>query len=776
MKVSVEWVNGLLDKPLSPRAMADALELAGIEVEELAEGSPLDEKIVVGKVLHAQHHPNADKLKLTSVDTGSGEAQIVCGAPNVGAGQTVAVALPGAVLPGGMQIKSATIRGEESHGMICSEQELGLGQNHEGILVLDTDVRLGTPVRELLTTEDIIDVKTAANRWDLNGIVGITREVAAQSTRKLQEPEVALAGGPAAAPNVSVDPATGTHRYLLQELSVDARQPTPGFIVRRLRASGVRPISVVVDITNYVMLLFGQPLHAFDADKVKGRVSVRDATPGETLVTLDGVSRTLAPTDIVIADESGAIGVAGVMGGENTEIDDDTQRIFLESASFNPARLRKTAVRYGLRTDASARFERGLPPQLCPQALAAAAELLASHAGATVAGPAADTQEGPASVSRLTIEPARIGALLGMDVTAKDVRSHLATLGFGVGEPSATGSLTVDVPWWRPDVTEEADVAEEVMKLIGHAKLPATIPPLRASNIVFDRRWPAIWDAKAALRSLGMFELTTYSFISQKQIEDLGWEASDHLQLKNPLSSEQSHLRSSILPSFLATAQKNRAYGKQFAVFELSKVFVKGKEGELPDEPVHVAMLAVDPANGYGLVKAAIDRLSRQFNVPAKVAPGAFHAVVAHPSRSGEITVHGKKVGVIGQLHPALLRRHKLPEGTAYLEMNWQAFLGQAQPKRYRPLSKYPAIERDVAVVVAREVTWDQMAAAVSGYQIAFVNDYYGDDLGAGKKSVALRITVQREDGTPTDSDAEAAQQHVVRQLEQHFQARLRTD
>jgi phenylalanyl-tRNA synthetase beta chain len=776
MKIAAEWINEYLAKPLSPRAMADALELAGVEVEEITLAEPLDAKIIVGLVMEVKQHPNADRLKLTKVDVKNATFSIVCGAPNVAEGQHVAVAQVGAVLPGGMKIKASKIRGEESQGMLCSEQELGLSQNHEGILVLPENSELGQSVQKLLPSVDVIDATTAANRWDLTGIIGLAQEVAAHSndTFKLHPPEQlsgAKAGGGSNIAEVQEGKLVG--RYMLAGLEVDATRPTPDWMARRLTAAGVRPINVVVDITNYVMLEWGQPLHAFDAEKIDGTIVVRQASRNEILTTLDGAERKLSAEDLVITDSKQPIGLAGVMGGASSEIDHRTKRIFVESASFNAATVRKMAVRHGLRTDASARFERGVPVATPPLALARALELLQKHAAAKVTGQPADIRNQEDTKTTISVDPSRITKFLGIPVDAELISRQLAKLNFTV-KADAAGMVTVGVPWPRQDVTAEADVAEEVMKLIGYDQLPATLPAWRPQAVSFDSHWSAVWRTKEVLRSLGLFELTSYSFIAREQIESLGLPVSSFLKLQNPMSSEQEYLRSTLLPSLLQVAVRNRNYAKSFGMFELSKLYLPRAAGELPMEPTYLGVLMRVETGGYAAVKAVLDRLVRQFHVAPTFKPGFKIKQITHPTRAAKILLGGEELGFIAQLHPSLLQAHKLSGEVGYMELGWDALKRAASVPAVRDVSRFPSVLRDLSIIIDRTTSWQEVNRALEGFNAEYLGDYYAGDLPKDKKSLTLRLTVTAPDRTLTDKEADARAQAAFELLKQRFGAKLR--
>ncbi len=775
MKISVEWLNQYLEKPLTARAMADAMELAGIEVEEVVGSINLDSKIITGKVLTVKPHPNADRLRLAEVDVNKSTLVIVCGASNLEVGQAVVVAQIGAELPDGTVIKATEIRDQLSYGMLCSPSELGLSDDHSGIMVLPAETGLGQSVSEVIGSDELIDISTAANRWDLNSYAGIATEVAAHSHQNTFIPMPASLSTDVPLIIASVSDAKLSPRYMLAKLSVNISQPTPVEIKQRLIAVGMRSISPVVDITNYVMLEYGQPLHAFDADKVKGGVQVRAADKNEVLITLDNQKRTLTPDDIVIADDSGAIGLAGVMGGAETEITPGTTTVLLEAASFPGITLRQTAQRFGLRSDASSRFERGIPTALPPVALARTIELLTKHAGAKlIAGPA-EIGKPPKPQTAIAVSAKRMSAFLGIKLSAIQITTELTRLNFATNSDSKDQDLLkVTPPKWRNDVSTDADVAEEVIKLIGYNQLPATIPSWKPTRVEFDDHWAPIWKAKAALQASGLFELTNYSFISEDQITDLGWEPNDFLKLKNPLSREQAYLRRELLPSLIAVAERNRNYSKSFGLYELSKVYQPSRRGELPHEPQRLIVMTVG-LESYRWAKAVLDRLIASLQADAKltVKPATIDKEVVWPGRSAEIVAGKSRIGVIAQLHPTLAKRHKLTEA-AYFDIDWLS-LTKASGITNAPLQqRFPAVSRDIAFIIDRVITWQQVKTSLANYQVEFVSDYYGNELPAGKKVLALRATFRSSDRTLTDSEADLTARAILKKVVQNFKAQPR--
>lgn len=770
---------------MSARQMAEALELAGVEVEQIIGSKQLDKNIVVGLVKKVIQHPGADRLKLAEVSLGRRSVKVVCGAANLAEDQKVVVALPGAVLPSGQTIEHATIRGQESEGMICSQQELGIGDDHSGILVLEADYSIGKSFCDIDNSNDILDLSTAANRADLQSLVGLAREIAAMTEVELKLPEsgdgtsdqaaTIKEASPVQIP-VEIKASDKVSRYLVQKFRIGQRPDSAAWAKARLIAAGIRPIDIVVDTTNYVMLEYGQPLHAFDAAKIKLPITVRLARRGEKLVTLDGIERQLHPDDLIISDAAGPIALAGVMGGRATEVTAATSEILLESAAFNGATVRKTAVRHGLRTEASARFERRLPSELASVALARARFMLQQAAGATPLSDAGDSLSVPPEATKVKLRPERLNRLLGVSLKFNVIQQKLEKLGFVV-ENDTSSAVSVTVPWWRPDVTLEEDLVEEVMRSVGYDALPATLPPWRPQQVQFDAYWSKLWRVKAALYAAGLFEVITYSFVSREQLENFGRDPRHHLKLKNPLSIEQAYLRSDLMASLVTTVAKNRHYAKQFGLFEVSRVYKpKASHKELPDEPTHLAVVSYG-GSGYGQVKGLLDLLTRELNLTLEAKAQLVAGL--HPVRAATLELGSKQLGVIGELHPDIAHRYKLSDAVGYLELDFKQLLAAARDRTYQPISRFPAITRDLAVVLPETVTWAQVAEAIHrtklAHEVQFLSDYHGDDLGADHKSLAVRLRFVSMEKTLTDAEADQRVEKILQTLKQAFGAKLRT-
>jgi phenylalanyl-tRNA synthetase beta chain len=781
MKVTSSWIKDLLGRTmLHDQQVVEALERAGLEVEQVISSKEIDKKVKVALVKKVIQHPGADRLHLVDVLVGESEFRVVCGAPNVREGMKVALAQIGTVLPSGDRIAKAKLRGEVSEGMLCSELELGLGTNHNGILEVSSDVAAGTLLCDVYPADAIIDLKTPANRFDVLSVVGLAREVAALTSETLLPPT------PPAVETTKSEPAVQdgaeARRYLLAQVKADSSVPSPRWMTTRLRAAGMRSLGPVVDITNYVMLELGQPLHAFDLAKVKLPIGVRHARAGETLTTLDGVDRKLTEQDLVIADQTGPIGLAGLMGGANSEVDAGTTEILLEAAAFDATTVRKMAKRHGLRTEASARFERGLPVELSPLALARAVELLQQVALGQLVG-ATDQLNEPATPRSLELSTPRLSRLLGFELSSNEIVAALNKLGIvahtSSGELHKGASddtvIVPEVPWWRPDVRLPEDVAEELVRVMGYDKVPSTIPPWRPKRLHFDRARSKRRRVRDLMYGAGLFEVMTYSFVSAEQLTALGYDVGTFLKLKNPLSSEQAYLRSSLLPSHLGVMTRNRTYAKEVGFYEISNVFVKKGAGEQPDEPLRLGVTIYRPEESYACAKGILDALAVELNVDLRVEPQTETEFA--PGRSGVVRLDGRTVGRIGQVHPEQVRQLKCDGEVAYFELDLASLVDESATRQFSGVARFPQTARDVAVIVPTAVTWQMVADTLGGVpntQLAFVSEYYGEGVPAGHRSLALRLTLSHPDRTPTEAEAAELEMRVRHILERKLGAQPR--
>ncbi len=796
MRISYNWLKEYIDCGLSPRELAERLTLAGIEVESVEPFRPDLPHVVAAEVTGIQPHPGSKKLALVRVDPGGEPLSIVCGAPNVAVGQKVPLALPGAVLPDGSRIETTSILGVASQGMICSPRELGLDLGEEaeaGILILDASAVPGALVSELLEFDDLIlFLGLTPNRADCQGMLGVAYEVAALTGAAVkmpsaQPPEEDESVHSAA--RISVLDEALCPRYTARVIMDLSISPAPLWMQLRLLKAGIRPISNIVDITNYVMWEYGQPLHAFDYQLLDGKeIIVRRAGLKEALVTLDGTTRALDADVLVIADGSGPIGLAGVMGGENTEISVHTRSVLLESARFDPATIRRTARRYNLPSEASQRFERGINPQATLAAQNRAALLMTRHAGGRVLKGVLDIDPAPTGPRRITVRPHRINEILGVKIQAEDVTNILKRLNFGV-EKGPGGTLELSVPPRRGDVLIEEDVVEEVARLYGYENIPVTLPrgELVASREAPEQRIHTL--CRQALISCGFFEAVTLSFINPAHLDTLRLAVDDYrrraIALQNPLSEEQSVMRTTLLPGLLKALQHNFSYQEMNQLlFEIGAVFLPRRLplDELPHEANRLALAATgqspdphwrapaSPADFY-LVKGALEALCARLRIRT-LEFSAAKLPFTHPTRSAVISIDQTEIGFIGQLHPAVMEDWDFRQTATICELDLDALICAANlVPRVSPLSNYPASWRDIAVVVPREIPACELERCIKETggelldRVTLFDLYEGEQVPPGKRSLAYSITFRRPGGTLTDEEVQAALNKVEQAL-----------
>jgi phenylalanyl-tRNA synthetase beta chain len=791
MKVSEQWLREWADPPVGTDTLVEQLTAAGLEVDSAAALSPPMDNVVVAEVLEVAPHGQADRLSLCTVDAGTGETlAVVCGADNVHAGMRAPMALVGARLPDGHKIRRSKIRGVESQGMLCSASELGLGEDADGIMSLDPGAPIGQPLSEHLGLDDvIIDIELTPNRGDCLGISGVAREIAVAN-------RIPLGGPPMQTVAAVIDESFPVHldtpehcpRYVGRVIrDIDGSARTPVWMQERLRRCGVRPISPVVDISNYVMLELGQPMHAFDLDSLDKAIHVRLAVEGERLSMLDGNAITLVGDSLVIADESRAVALAGIMGGLDTGVTEKSRNIFLECAWFTPKTIALEARRLGLHTDASHRFERHVSPVGQMAAVERATQLLMEVVGGRP-GPLVDTLDDRAlpSAPQITLRSARIERVLGMPVADDAVTDILERLGMAV--QAGGGQWHVTPPAFRADIRMETDLIEELARIIGYDAIPAHAPT--ADLLMVTREEARVSDAavRAVLVQRGYQEAITYSFVDAADQQRLDPEHPP-LPLANPISSDMAVMRTTLWPGLLqALAHNLNRQQPRVRLFEMGLRF-RVLDGQLHQQPM-IAGVAAGPVTPeqWGVtardgdfydLKSDVEALLALAGdcVDARYAP-AEHAAL-HPGQSARITRSGALVGYLGALHPALSRERKLALPVYLFELDLDA-VQAGHPAEFRALSKYPTVRRDVSVVIDESVTAEAVRDCVGQVGIPVLENlelfdvYRGEGIDSGKKSLSLGLTFQDSSRTLTDAEVDQGVDQIVTSLRTNLDAILR--
>lgn len=803
MFVSYRWLQEYVDlSGVKAEELADKVTKSGIEVEGVENLNKGVSGVVIGHVVEREQHPNADKLSRCQVDLGDETVQIVCGAPNVAQGQKVAVAKVGAVLPGNFKIKRAKLRGEESNGMICSLQELGIESKlvakdyQEGIFVFPSDAEVGADALEALNLHDeVLELGLTPNRSDCLSMLGVAHEVAAILNREVKYPEVEFQETEEKASDyisVAVEAKEDNPLYVARMVKNVKIAPSPLWMQTRLMAAGIRPHNNVVDITNYILLEYGQPLHAFDYDRLGSKeVVVRHAKEGEEIVTLDDQKRVLKENQLVITNGKDPIALAGVMGGANSEVQDDTVNVLIESAYFRGLSVRQTSKEHGLRSEASARFEKGIDPSRTRLAADRAAELMAAYAGGEIVS-------GTVEFDEMTIEPAvvsvtleRINHVLGTELEMAEVQEIMNRLQF---ESKVEGdAIIVTVPTRRGDITIEEDIVEEVARMYGYDHLPTTLPvtvatPGRLSDYQLKRR-----KVRRFLEGAGLAQTTTYSLTSAEKATQFALNTASTVRLAMPMSEDRSVLRQSLVPHLLEAVKHNNArQTDSIALYETGSVFLGTEEGQLPIEEERVAGAITGlwhshswqgekKAADFYVAKGVVEGLLSALGLDNHIEYKPTNQEGMHPGRTAAVVLNGQEAGYVGQLHPVTQKQYGLRE-TYVFELNLKAiFAAKVEEVRYSAIPRFPSITRDIALVVDKEVLAGELQTAIYEAggellkEVAVFDLYDGERMEEGKKSVAFSLRYLDPERTLTDEEVSAAHANVLKVVEEQFKASLRS-
>ncbi len=802
MLVSLKWLKDYVDVDASAAEVAERLTMAGLEVDSLHETGPAFSGVRVARILSLKPHPNADKLVLCEVTAGDACLPIVCGARNIAVGDLVPLAQVGATLPGGLTIRSSRIRGEASEGMLCSAEELGIGDDASGIMILPPALPVGGELRDVLALGDtVLEIGVTPNRADCLSIVGVAREWAAITGARLRYPPVDVVETGEdiqTVTSVSILDADLCPRYTARVIRNVRIGPSPFWLRQRLEAVGMRPINNIVDVTNYVMMELGQPLHAFDFRFLEqGKIVVRRSREGERFVSLDGKERTLRGDTLMICDGVKPVAIGGVMGGFNSEVKEDTDTILLESAYFNPTSIRRTARELAMGTDAAFRFERGVDPGGVIRALDRAARLMAELSGGRVCKGVIDQHPRRIpTAERIPLRVARTRDILGVAPPEAEILRILTGLEMVV-QPAGEGRYAVTPPTCRVDITREIDLIEEVARLYGYDRVPVTVPAVAgvagvgaAKRMVEDR-------IREVMTGAGYTEVINYSFVSPAAVDQLGLGEGDErrslVAIRNPLSEEQAVLRTTMIHSLLLNARRNADCGRfDVKIFEIGKTFIRCGEGVQPAEQNRLACLITglryeDRWHSQELradffdLKGCIENVLDTLRIPTPAYRSGISEVILHPGKSCGVFTGERMAGYIGEIHPDLQARLDLPGPVIVCELDIDLLAAQfSTAAAFRPVPRYPASSRDAAFLIRREHEAGELVLLAEQSleelleRVQIFDVYEGKNIPAGMKSLGMRFSYRSADRTLTDEEVTAVHTRVVQRIVQATGASIR--
>lgn len=801
MIVSLKWLQNYVDVPLTTEELVDRLTMVGLEVEGVHKPNPELQRIVTVRLESVEAHPQADRLQLCRVSDNRTTYRVVCGAPNLQIGSVVPLALPGTKLANGMVLQESQIRGELSQGMLCSEKELGVGEDASGIWLLPPDTAVGISISEFLGRDDIIlEISVTPNRSDCLSIIGIAREVSAICGSPLRYPEITLQEtGPdiIALSSVTIDDPIGCPRYAARLLQGVKVGPSPAWLRERLEAIGLRSINNIVDVTNFIMMEMGQPLHAFDFDLLaENRIVVRRAGQGERFTTLDETERVLFDDTLLICDGMGPVAVAGIMGGLDSEIKPETTRVLIESAHFQPQCIRRSSKKLGLRSESSFRFERGVDPEGLIQALDRAAQLMAEVGDGEIAKGRLDVYPNSIKPPILTLRVDRTNRFLGTQLEASEMADVLRRIEMQVIEIDSK-NLQVVPPPFRPDITREVDLAEEVVRLVGYNKVPVTAPQAAVKAAPFDPHLRARQEVKYLLEGAGFFEVLNYSFISHDSLLKLQLPTEDRrldaIRLMNPLSEEQAVMRTSLIPGLLQTARYNFDHGNEdLRIFELSKVFLASPGANLPEERHQLAGAMagrrspdllyggkeeVDYADVKGIAESFLDIFYLEnISFRAEDLPSYLD-----PSLAASIYCNGRLIGFLGRINPEIQEAFDLKQIVYIFEFDFDQIFDLRSPQPlFRPLPKFPSVVRDMAIIVDEDLTVQEPLDYIQDQneplleRLEVFDIFKSKQLGEGKRSIGYRLVYRAADRNLTDEEVNDIHSKLADKVLARFDATLR--
>lgn len=794
MNLPMSWLNDYMDIDVTPKEYADRLTMTGSKVEGYETAGEAIQNVVTGKVLTCVAHPDSDHLSVCTVDAGTGEElQIVCGAPNVKAGIIVPVALSGATLPGGVKIKKGKMRGVVSNGMLCSHDELGISEDvlgytpEYGILILPDDTPIGKDIKDIFgMTETVVEFEITSNRPDCFSIIGLARETAVSFDKEFKIPEVKFSENNENINDtlsVEVEDKDKCLRYCARMVKNVKIGPSPAWMQARLNACGVRPINNIVDITNYVLLEYGQPMHAFDLrDLEDNKIVVRRAKDNEVIKTLDDQDRTLTSDDLVIADGKKAVAVAGVMGGFNSEVKDDTTTVVFESATFDGASVRLTAQRIGLRTEASSRYEKGLDYNNTVPAVERACQLIEELGCGENVGGMIDVMGNVKDMETLPFRPEKINAFLGTDVSVSDMVRYFD----GLGIKTDLDKMTVTPPSYRPDLVGEADIAEEVARFFGYDRIPTTLLSGEATCGKKTDRQMVRDEISESLTAQGMYEIYTYTFTSPSVFDKLNIplesKLRDVVRISNPLGEDTSVMRTTTIAAMLEALSRNYNYRNPSAkLFELGKVFIPTGDNTLPDEPTKITMGMYGDNVDFYDIKGIAEEMFENLHIKKVRYEALTDNPMFHFGRCAKVSAGGKELGIIGQIHPSVCRKFGIDTPVYVGELDFEnVFLNINSNVKFKELPKYPALTRDIAMIVDKTVPVAEIERIITKAggaileEIKLFDVYEGEQIEKGKKSVAYSAIFRAPDRSLTGEEVQTVFDKIMQKLEGQIGAVLR--
>jgi phenylalanyl-tRNA synthetase beta chain len=804
MKFSLSWLKDYIEVRMDPAELADALTMAGLEVDSVVNRYDYLNGVIVTRIEEVSPHPNADQLSLCRVNTGERHVSVVCGAPNVRADMYAPLAQPGTILPDGTRLEKSVIRGETSEGMLCSDAELGLGNDPGGIMSLDSALKIGTPLADALNLSDsVFELDLTPNRPDCLSIIGIAREIAVIQNNLLKYPDYTIENKTDAIhrlTSVKIEAPDHCPRYAARMVENVKIETSPFWLQDHLLSVGLRPINNIVDITNFVMMETGQPLHAFDFENLaENRIVVRLAAEGEQFTTLDEKERTLDSETLMICDGEKAVGVGGVMGGLNSEIHDNTKCVLIEGAYFNPVSIRRTSKKLGLNTDASHRFERGVDPDGCIRAVNRAAQLMVEIGSGTLVDGIIDEYPNLQTVKEIELGVKRTNRLLGTDLNRKQVQGLLESIEFKVDPIDHNGDrLKVTPPSFRVDVSRREDLMEEVARLSGYNNIPTTFPAMPAEGRRPDHRIRLRNHIKELMRGLGFTETLAYSFVAEGSCDRLRVKDGDPrrsmIHILNPLTEDQAVMRTSLVPGILETMHFNMTRQiKNLRIFEIGKIFLKSDRQVLPREPEMLIALwtgAGTDASWYGRetpcdfydIKGAVEALLNALKVDSVrfTARSPESCDYTRPGHTAQIMASDVQVGLVGEIHPRVGESYDLKQAAFIFELDLEKMDGLIpEASHSKPIPRFPAVYRDITIIVDRKIETRTILETVENFQedlierLHLFDVFEGDPIASGKKSVSFRITYRSPDKTLVDEDVTDLHKSITERLLKVFDATL---